>query len=150
MSIASNVLDFDPKLSQSDARQMAHDVVLDLVIESEARRAHDLTLAATGAEGDALKEFTDVMKADGGKIIKKTYTFSSVSLDLYLPKFATQAARLIGVTLSGTTTLTTLDSSGHVVSQVTQSYNKSWGLGSPSTDGSYSVIGNDYTDLVKA
>ena len=150
VSIASNVLDFDPKLSQSDARQMAHDVVLDLVIESEARRAHDLTLAATGAEGDALKEFTDVMKADGGKIIKKTYTFSSVSLDLYLPKFATQAARLIGVTLSGTTTLTTLDSSGHVVSQVTQSYNKSWGLGSPSTDGSYSVIGNDYTDLVKA
>src|SRR5437588_1249018 len=149
VSIASNVLDFDPKLSQSDARQMAHDVVLDLVIESEARRAHDLTLAATGAEGDALKEFTDVMKADGGKIIKKTYSFSSVSLNLYLPKFATQAARLIGVTLSGTTTLTTLDSSGHVVSQVTQSYNKSWGLGSPSTDGSYSVIGNDYTDLVK-
>src|SRR5438270_931544 len=38
VSIASNVLDFDPKLSQSDARRMAHDVVLDLVIESEARR----------------------------------------------------------------------------------------------------------------
>ena len=91
-----------------------------------------------------------MIKGDRGTIVKKTYSFSSVSLNLYLPKFATQAARLIGVTLNGTTTLSTLDSSGHVVSQVTQSYNKSWGLGSPSTDGTYSVIGNDYTDLTKA
>ncbi len=148
--INQNVLDFDPKLAQSDATKWAHDVVLDLVIESEARRAHDYTLASTGAEGDALKEFTDVIKSDGGHVVKKTYSFSSVSLALYLPKFATQAARLIGVSLSGTTTLATLDSSGHVISSTTQSYNKSWGLGSPSADGSYQVIGNDYTDLIKA
>jgi hypothetical protein len=150
VSIASNVHDFDPSIDQKTANKMAHDVVLDLIIESEARRAHDVKLAALGAEGDALTEFTDIIKSDGGKIIKKTYNFTSVSLTLYLPKFATQAARLVGVSLVGTTTLTTLDNAGNVLSATTQSYNKSWGLGSLSGDGSYQVIQNDYTELAKA
>ena len=55
--------------------------------------------------------------------------------------------RLVGVTLSGTTTLTTRDASGKVLSQQTQPYSKSWGLGSPSADGTYQLIQNDYTDL---
>jgi Na+-translocating ferredoxin:NAD+ oxidoreductase RnfD subunit len=150
VSIPSSVTSFDPSITQAVATKMAHDVVLDLVIESDARRAHDYKLAALGAEGDALTEFTDVIKADGGKIILKTYKFSQASLSLYLPKFATQAARLVGVSLVGTATLTTLDASGNVLSTSTKSYTKSWGLGSPSADGSYSVIGNDYTDLTKA
>jgi hypothetical protein len=150
VSIPSNVNSFDPSITQAVATRMAHDVVLDLVIESDARRAHDLKLAAMGADGDALTEFTDVIKGDGGKIILKTYKFDQVSLNLFLPKFSTQAARLVGVSLVGTATFTTLDSSGHTLSRSTQSYTKSWGLGQPSADGSYSVIANDYTDLTKA
>jgi hypothetical protein len=152
LSVPQNVTDFDPSITQSVATQMVHDVVLDLVIESEARRAHDLNLANDGAVPDALGEFTDVIKGDGSKIISKTYTFTTVSLTLFLPKFSTQAARLVGVTLVGTTTLATLDSSGRVLSQVTQSYDKSWGLagGSISPDGTNDRIAQDYTGLIKA
>jgi len=152
VQIPDNVKNFDPTISQQVADKMAHDAVLDLMIESEARRAHDMTLAATGAEGDALTEFTDVIKQDisTGKTIQKTYVFSKVTLILYLPKFSTQAARLVGVTLYGSTVLTTRDASGRAVKTETQSYAKSWGLGSLSADQSYSVIGNDYTGLTPA
>jgi hypothetical protein len=126
---------------------MAHDVVLDLVIESEARRTHDLNLAAVGASDDALSEFQDVIRQDGGNSVQKTYSFTSVQLTLFLPKLATQASRLVGVTLHGTATLVTRDSSGRVVSQVTQPYDKSWGLGPQSPDGTYQLIQNDFTDL---
>src|SRR5439155_1117433 len=82
----------------ASATQMAHAVVLNLMIESEARRAHDPKLAADGAVGDALTEFTDVIQADGsGKFVQKTYSFDRVELVLYLPKFSTQASRLVGV-----------------------------------------------------
>jgi hypothetical protein len=130
---------------------MAHDVVLDLLIESEARRAHDLQLAATGASGDALKEFTDVINQDigSGKIIEKTYSFDKVSLSLFLPKYSTQASRLIGVTLHGTSTLLTMDASGHVLSQTSTPYSKSWGLDG-SLGGDHQNILNDYTDLTPA
>ena len=151
VQIPANVSNFDPTISQQVADKMAHDAVLDLMIESEARRAHDFNLATEGAVPDALGEFTDVIRADGGRIVKKTYSFSSVSLTLFLPKFSTQAARLIGVTLIGTTTLATLDSSGRVLSQITQSYNKSWGLGGGVLDGTTNDrIAQDYTDLAKA
>ena len=150
VTVPGNVSGFDPSITQQVATTMVHDVVLDLLIESEARRTHDFTLAATGAEGDALNEFTDVIKADGGKIVQKTYSFKSVTLSLYLPKFSTQASRLVGVSLTGTTTLTTRDASGRAISSVTQSYSKSWGLGSTAGDGSHQVIGNDYTGLIPA
>ena len=131
---------------------MAHSAVLDLIIESEARRSHDPALAQTGAEGDALTEFTDVIRQDvaAGQFIQKTYTLSQVSLTLFLPKFATQAARLVGVSLIGTTTLITRDASGNLISQATSPYAKSWGLGSPSPDGTYQVLANDYTGLAPA
>ncbi|HEY4871072.1 MAG TPA: hypothetical protein VIJ03_04160, partial [Candidatus Dormibacteraeota bacterium] len=79
VTIASNVVAFDQSVPKT-ATRMAHDVVLDLIIESEARRAHDFQLAESGATGDALKEFTDVIKDDvgGGKIIQKTYSFDKV------------------------------------------------------------------------
>ena len=151
VSIASNVTAFNPSMSQQAAANMARNVVLDLIIESEARRSHDLQLAAIGASGDGLQEFVDVINQDiaGGKTIQKTYSFDQVSLRLYLPKFSSQASRLIGVSLHGTTTYTTRDASGNVLLQTSAAYAKSWGLAG-SKDGSDQVIINDYTDLATA
>jgi hypothetical protein len=150
VTIAPNVVAFDQSAPRN-ADRWVHDVVLDLIIESEARRAHDFQLAESGATGDALKEFTDVIKDDisGGKIIQKTYAFDKVVLNLYLPKFSSQASRLIGVSLQGTSTFTTRDASGNVLSQSTTPYSKSWGLDT-SSSGSHQVIINDYTDLAPA
>lgn len=150
VSIPANVTAFDASLNQQRADLWAHEVVLDLMIESEARRAHDLRLAEDGASGDALTEFTGVINQDSaaGKVIQKTYSFDSVQLTLFLPKFSTQAPRLIGITLQGTTTLITRDTSGNVLSRQTLPYNKSWGLGSAgSADVTHDVIINDFTDL---
>jgi len=144
---------FDPSMNQQTADQWAHDAVLDLIIESEARRAHDMKLAADGASDDGLTEFTDVITTDiaGGKFVEKRYSFDRVQLTLFLPKFSTQARRLIGVSLHGTTTLITRDASGKVLSQQTQSYSKSWGLGGAKGGGLNNlVINNDFTDLVPA
>ena len=150
VTIASNVVAFDQSVPKS-ARRMAHDAVLDLIIESEARRAHDVKLAETGATGDGLKEFTDVINQDiaAGKIIQKTYSFDKVTLNLFLPKFSSQASRLVGVTLTGTSTFITRDASGNVLSQSSTPYSKSWGLDA-AANVSYQVIINDYTDLSPA
>jgi hypothetical protein len=150
VTVAANVVAFDQSAPKS-ATRMAHDAVLDLIIESEARRAHDLALAETGAIGDGLKEFTDVVKDDigGGKIIQKTYSFDTVSLNLFLPKFSSQASRLVGVTLKGTSTFITRDASGNVLSQSSTPYSKSWGL-DITANVSHLVIINDYTDLAPA
>ncbi|TMB77396.1 MAG: hypothetical protein E6I12_14870 [Chloroflexi bacterium] len=152
VSISTNVIAFDPSMNAPTAKTWAHDVVLDLVIESEARRLHDLNLAEGGAEGDALTEFTDVIKQDiaAGTVIQKSYSFDRVSLNLFLPKFSTQARRLIGVTLHGTTTLVTRDASGKVVSQQTQPYAKSWGVGVTKEGTTYQVISANFTDLTLA
>jgi hypothetical protein len=150
VTVAYNVVAFDRSAPQN-ADKWAHDVVLDLIIESEARRAHDFKLAESGATGDALTEFTDVIKDDvsGGKIIQKTYSFDKVSLNLFLPKFSSQASRLVGVSLQGTSTFTTRDASGNVLSQSTTPYTKSWGLDTFSS-GSHQVIINNYTELAPA
>jgi len=151
LTIPSNVQAFDPTITPQTAATMAHDLVLDLMIESEARRTHDLNLAAKGAIDDGLQEFTDVIKQDttDGHVVQKTYTFDQCGLQLYLPKLSTQASRLVGVSLHGTTTLTTLDAQGHRLSQTTQSYSKSWGVAVPS-GGGHMVIINDYSDLKPA
>ena len=153
VAIPANVMAFNPSMNQATAERMAHDVVLDLVIESEARRAHDPKLAEDGASGDGLAEFTDVISSDiaSGKTIQKLYTFDRVQLTLFLPKFSTQASRLIGVTLHGTTTLVMRDAAGKVVSQQTLSYAKSWGLGgAKGSNLDHDVIVNDFTDLTLA
>jgi hypothetical protein len=148
-SIASNVLAFDPGMTPETAASWARYMVRDLIIESEARRSHDLTLAESGATGDGLTEFTDVIKQDiaAGKIVQKTYALDQVSLKLYLPKFSSQASRLIGVSLHGTSTLTTRDASGNLISQASSPYAKSWGLGGAKGGDATMVIINDYTDL---
>jgi len=142
------VMAFDQSAPRN-ADKWAHDVVLDLIIESEARRAHDLQLAGTAATGDALKEFVDVINQDGTKIIQKTYSFDKASLNLFLPKFSSQASRLVGVTLAGTSTFITRDALGNVLSQSSTPYSKSWGLDT-SSSGSHQLIINDYTDLSPA
>jgi hypothetical protein len=156
VNIASNISSFQP-ISAQEAATMAHDVVLDLVIESEARRSHDLKLAALGASNDGLTEFTDVIKQDiaAKRIVQKTYSFSSINLTLYLPKFATQAPRLVGISLNGSSTLITRDASGNVLSQTSAPYAKTWGLDfaySSQGDvlGGQQVITVDYTGLVPA
>src|SRR5438270_348179 len=151
VSIPDNVRAFDPSMDQATADRWVHDLVLDLMIESEARRAHDLGLASQGAVPDALAEFTDVINADiaGSKSVEKTYSFDRVQLQLFLPKFSSHARRLIGVTLHGTTTLITRDASVKVISQLTQPYAKSWGLTLPNPR-SPLVIANDFTDLTPA
>ena len=108
-------------------------------------------VAAWQHAATALTEFVSVINADIAHhvVVEKTYTFDRVSLVLYLPKFSTQAARLVGVSLHGTTTLVTRNASGTVISTVTQSYAKSWGL-SASPDVPQQVIANDYTDLTPA
>jgi len=146
VSIAPNVMSFDSSMSQQRANNMAHDVVLDLMIESEARRSHDLKLAGLGATGDGLKEFLEVIDDDiaGGKTVQKTYTFDQIKITLWLPKFSSQASRLIGVSLHGTTTLITRDASGNVLSQLTTPYAKAWGVASDSSV-NHQLIAIDYT-----
>ncbi len=151
LTIPSNVQAFDPTITPQTAATMAHDLVLDLMIESEARRTHDLQLARQGASSTGLQEFTDVIAQDtaNGQIVQKTYNFDQCGLTLYLPKFSTQASRLVGVALHGTTTFTTWDAQGHQLSQTTQPYSKSWGLATPS-GGGHMVIDTDYSDLKPA
>jgi len=150
VSVPGNVTSFDPSITQTAAAKMAHDAVLDLIIESEARRTHDVTLAESGADGDAFAEFVGVINDDvkKGVFVEKTYSFDRITLALYLPKFSTQAARLVGVELHGSTTLITRNSSGAVLSTVTQSYDKSWGLVVGVAP--QQLIGNDYTGLTPA
>jgi hypothetical protein len=150
VTVASNVVAFDQSAPRNAAK-MAHDAVLDLIIESEARRAHDLKLAESGATDLGLTEFTDVIKADisSGKIIQKTYSFDKVSLNLFLPKFSSQASRLVGVTLTGTSTFITRDGSGNVISQTSTPYSKSWGIDT-AAGVTHQVIINDYTELAPA
>ena len=149
VTVPENVVAFDPSIDQAAADGFAHDVVLDLMIESEARRTHDTTLAAQGAGGDGLKEFTDVIAQDvkARTFVQKTYSFDRVQLTLFLPKLSTQASRLVGVTLHGTTTLVTRDASGNVISRQTQPYAKSWGLTGSEGGLNHLVIGNDFSDL---
>jgi Na+-translocating ferredoxin:NAD+ oxidoreductase RnfD subunit len=146
-TIASNVAAFSPSVTPQYAARLAHDVVLDLIIESEARRGHDLKLAELGASEDGLKEFVEVINEDiaAGVIIQKTYNFDQISITLWLPKFSSQASRLIGVSLHGTSTLTTRDASGNVVSQKTTPYAKAWGVGANAPGFNYATIAIDYT-----
>jgi hypothetical protein len=147
VTIPASVISFSPDYTPTVAAQMAHDLVLDLVIEAEARRTQDPALAATGAIADGLKPFTDDISRDrsAGIVVTATYSFDQASLQLFLPKFTTQASRLLGLTISGTVTLTTSDSAGHQASQKSAPYSRSWGL--QVSDGGHQVINNDYTGL---
>jgi hypothetical protein len=151
VTMAEKVIAFNPSLTPAVAARMEHDAVLDLLIEAEARRAHDPQLAATGANGDVVAVFTDPgsQDASSGRSVQTTYSFDRASLDLWLPKFSTQASRLVGVTLHGTATFTVRDARGQQLSQTTSPYQKSWGL-SGIGPGDHQLIVADYTDLSPA
>ena len=148
VAIASNVSYFNSKMTPDLAQRIGHDAVLDLVIEAEARRSHDLKLAESGAAADGLAEFVGVINDDAsaGKFVLKVYRFDSATLNLFLPKFSSQASRLVGLTLNGTATLITKDQSGRVLSQATSSYSKSWSVFAIAPDGHF-LIDQDYSDL---
>jgi hypothetical protein len=148
VAIASNVAYFNSKMTPEIAQRVGHDAVLDLVIEAEARRSHDLKLAEGGAAADGLAEFVSVINDDvaSGKFVLKVYRFDSATLNLFLPKFSSQASRLVGLTLTGSTTLISRDQSGRVLSQVTTAYSKSWSVFAIAPDGHY-LIDQDYSDL---
>jgi hypothetical protein len=151
VTVPATVSGFDPSLTSRVATRWGHDAVFDLVIEAEARRSHDLKLAAAGAVFDALKVFTGPLQQDAaaGRFVTTTYTFDHASLNLFLPKFATQASRLEGITLTGTITLITRDQSGNVLSQTSGPYNRSWSVGTTGSDGRLQ-IDTDYTGLALA
>jgi len=148
-SIADSVKAFQPDLTPATASSRAGDVLLDLMIESEARRTHDPKLAAAGATDLGLQEFVDVINQDvaARTQVQKTYSIDRVGLNLYLPKLSTQASRLVGVDLHGTATITVFDASGHQLSKTTAPYAKTWGLGDPGPSGGHRLIINDYSDL---
>ena len=148
VAIASNVAYFNSSITPQVAQHMGHDAVLDLIIEGEARRSHDLELAKSGAAADGLTEFVGVINDDAsaGKFVLKVYRFDSATLNLFLPKFSSQASRLVGLTLTGTATLITKDQSGTVLSQTTSAYSKSWSVAAIAPDG-HLLIDQDYSDL---
>jgi len=148
VAIASNVTYFNSKITPEVAQRRGHDAVLDLIIEAEARRSHDLKLAESGATGDGLTEFVGVINDDAsaGNFVLKVYRFDSATLNLFLPKLGTQASRLVGITLNGTATLITRDQSGRVLSQTTSAYSKSWSIAGIGPSGQL-LIDQDYSDL---
>jgi hypothetical protein len=82
-------------------------------------------------------------------VVATSYTVDRLALQLFLPKFATQASRLLGVTITGTRTLTTFDASGHQLSLVHESYVRSWSVAGTGPDG-HLLIDNTYTGLAPA
>jgi len=151
IAVDEKVPAFDPSITPAVAVQMEHDAVLDLLIEAEARRVHDPGLAATGALGDGLQPFLDASASDAasGQSVQSSYRFDKASLDLFLPKFSSQASRLVGVTLRGSVTVTVRDAAGRQLSQLTSPYARSWGLNG-TTSGDHQLIVNDYTGLAAA
>ncbi len=72
VTVSANVTSFDTSMTQKTANSMAHDAVLDLIIEAEARRSHSTALAATGAD-PGLTFFTDLIKHDvaAGRFVRR-------------------------------------------------------------------------------
>jgi hypothetical protein len=152
VTMDDKVTAFDPSITAASAARLEHDAVLDLLIEAEARRSHDPVLAATGANGDGLAAFLSAASGDAaaGRSVRTTYRFEKASVDLFLPKFSTQASRLVGLTLHGTMTVTVRDGSGRQLSQTTSAYDRSWGLSGIGPGAGHQLIVVDYTGLAPA
>jgi len=144
--IPKNVSDFNPGMTQTVASAMAYNLAVDLNIEAEARRQQNPTLAATAASGDGLAPFIATIDSDraAGRVTATTYTFSRAQLILLLPKFSTQAPRLIGTTLVGNARVTSYDTAGNQLSQKDSPYTQIWEL---TKAGDRYQITNEYTGL---
>jgi hypothetical protein len=149
IAIPPNVASYDPGLTPTVASAMAYNLAGDLNIEAEARRVQSTDLAATAASGDGLAPFTAAFMADrsAGQVVSTAYTFNRAELVLLLPKFKTQAPRLVGTALIGTARVTTYDSAGHQLSQKDSPYTQIWEL---TRVGDRYLITNDYTGLTPA
>jgi hypothetical protein len=147
--IPKDVTDFDPNLTPSLALTRANNLVVDLNIEAEARRQRDPTLASTGASGDGLTPFTALISSDraAGHVVSTTYSFNRANLVLLLPKFKTQAPRLVGTALVGFAHLSTYDGGGTLLSSQDVPYTQIWEL---TPNGDRYLITNDYTGLTPA
>jgi hypothetical protein len=147
--IPKNVADFNPNLTPALAAAMANNLAVDLNIEAEARHQQNSALAGTAASGDGLVPFATAINSDrvAGHVVTTAYTFTRAELVLLLPRYRTQAPRLVGTTLVGTARITTYDSAGHRLSQVDIPYTQIWEL---STAADRLIITNDYTGLTPA
>jgi hypothetical protein len=119
---------------------MAHDAVLDSIIEAAASRTADASLAATGPSGKALTRFTPLINQDvgAGGITAPTCHFTAINLTLFLPKDSTQATHLVGaITVAQ-------DATGAALSDTTAAYVNSWGMRTNSA-GANEVFSYDYT-----
>jgi hypothetical protein len=147
--IPVNVGNFNPSLTPAVASAMAYNLAGDLYVEAEARHQLNPDLAATAASGDGLTPFTATIDSDraAGHVVTTTYTFSRAELTLLLPKFATQASRLIGTALIGTAHVTTYDTAGNQLSQKDTPYTQIWEL---TKVGDRYLVTNDYTGLAPA
>ena len=147
--IPANVSNFNPSITQAVASAMANNLAADLNIEAEARHQLSPDLAATAASGDGLVPFTAAINSDraAGQVVTTTYSFNRAELSLLLPKFSTQASRLVGTALIGTARITTYDTAGHQLSQKDTPYTQNWEL---SRVGDRYLITNDYAGLTSA
>ena len=147
--IPKQISDFDPDLTPNLASTRAYNLEVDLIIEAEARRQQDTALASTAASGDGLAPFTTLISSDraAGHVVSTTYSFNRANLVLLLPKFATQAPRLVGTALAGTAHLSTYDSAGRLLSTQDLPYTQVWEL---TAAGDRYLITNDYTGLTPA
>jgi Na+-translocating ferredoxin:NAD+ oxidoreductase RnfD subunit len=147
--VPKNVTDFDPGLTPTMASALAYNLAVDLNIEAEARHQLSTNLAATAASGDGLTPFTAAIGSDraAGHVVTTAYSFSRAELVLLLPKYRTQASRLVGTTLVGTARVTTYDSAGQVLSQTDVPYTQIWEL--TPAGGRYQIT-NEYTGLTPA
>jgi hypothetical protein len=147
--VPKNVTDFYPGMTQATASAMAYSLAVNLNIEAEARRQQNTDLAAAAASGDGLAPFTANISSDraAGQVVTTSYSFSRGELTLLLPKFRTQASRLIGTTLVGTARVTTYDRSGQQLSQKVTPYTQIWEL---TPAGTRYQITNEYTGLTPA
>jgi NQR2, RnfD, RnfE family len=147
--VPQNVTDFNPGLTPTLASAMAYNLAVDLNVEAEARRELSTDLAATAASGDGLTPFTAAISSDRAArhVVTTTYSFSRAELVLLLPKYRTQAPRLVGTTLVGTAHVTTYDSAGLKLSQKDLPYTQIWEL---TPAGDRFQITNEYTGLTPA
>jgi hypothetical protein len=147
--VPKNVTDFNPGLTPTLASAMAYNLAVDLNIEAEARRQLSTNLAATAASGDGLTPFTAAISSDraAGHVVTTTYSFSRAELVLLLPKYSTQASRLVGTTLVGTAHVTIYDAAGQKLSQQDLPYTQIWEL---TLSGDRFQITNEYTGLTPA
>ena len=147
--IPPSVAAYDPGLTPTVGSAMAYNLAGDLNVEAEARRELNTTLASTAASGDGLAPFTAAINSDraAGQVVTTVYTFNRAELVLLLPKFKTQAPRLVGTSLIGTARETTYDSAGHQLSEKDSPYTQVWEL---TRIGDGYLITNDYTGLTPA